>query len=171
MPTDPREITLINKNNIFLGYKNVVEGHKTPVPLHRASSVVIFNGEKILLQKRSKQKFTWPEFWTNTCCTNVYRGETFVSSAKRSLKNEMGIDTELTRKYRFVYRARYDDIYGEHELDTVYFGEYSGQVKPNPKEAADFDWMNIPDIKKDLVKNPDKYTPWFKIIITRLFND
>ena len=43
--------------------------------LHRAFSVFLFDHEnRLLLQKRAPQKFTFPENWTNTCCSHPLYG-------------------------------------------------------------------------------------------------
>jgi isopentenyl-diphosphate delta-isomerase len=39
--------------------------------LHRAFSVFLFNSEnKLLLQQRANEKITFPDLWTNTCCSH-----------------------------------------------------------------------------------------------------
>lgn len=39
--------------------------------LHRAFSVFLFNEDgKLLLQQRADEKITFPEMWTNTCCSH-----------------------------------------------------------------------------------------------------
>ncbi|CUM54276.1 uncharacterized protein AC631_00701 [Debaryomyces fabryi] len=39
--------------------------------LHRAFSVFLFNEDgKLLLQQRAEEKITFPEMWTNTCCSH-----------------------------------------------------------------------------------------------------
>jgi isopentenyl-diphosphate Delta-isomerase len=39
--------------------------------LHRAFSVFLFNSEnKLLLQQRAIEKITFPDRWTNTCCSH-----------------------------------------------------------------------------------------------------
>jgi isopentenyl-diphosphate delta-isomerase len=39
--------------------------------LHRAFSVFLFNSEnKLLLQQRASEKITFPDLWTNTCCSH-----------------------------------------------------------------------------------------------------
>eukprot|EP00456_Euglypha_rotunda_P034128 TRINITY_DN2632_c0_g1_i6.p1 TRINITY_DN2632_c0_g1~~TRINITY_DN2632_c0_g1_i6.p1 ORF type:complete len:136 (+),score=27.41 TRINITY_DN2632_c0_g1_i6:308-715(+) len=39
--------------------------------LHRAFSVFLFNSKgQLLLQQRAKTKITFPEYWTNTCCSH-----------------------------------------------------------------------------------------------------
>ncbi|RUS24004.1 isopentenyl-diphosphate delta-isomerase [Jimgerdemannia flammicorona] len=46
--------------------KNINEGL-----LHRAFSVFLFNSEgKLLLQQRAAEKITFPDMWTNTCCSH-----------------------------------------------------------------------------------------------------
>src|SRR3989338_4607615 len=39
--------------------------------LHRAFSVFLFDaGGKLLLQQRAAEKITFPNYWTNTCCSH-----------------------------------------------------------------------------------------------------
>jgi isopentenyl-diphosphate delta-isomerase len=40
--------------------------------LHRAFSVFLFDPEsgKLLLQRRAAEKITFPNMWTNTCCSH-----------------------------------------------------------------------------------------------------
>lgn len=43
--------------------------------LHRAFSVFLFDEEnRLLLQKRAPHKLTFPEHWTNTCCSHPLYG-------------------------------------------------------------------------------------------------
>lgn len=69
--------------------------------LHRAFSVFLFNSKnELLLQQRSKFKITYPEFYTNTCCshpraTNVEMNDMehigIKLAAQRRLNFELGI--------------------------------------------------------------------------------
>ncbi len=81
----------------------------------------------------------------------------------------MGFETPLTEKFRFIYQADYDSVWGEHEYDVVFEGTYEGEVKADPQEAADWKWMLVTDLLKDVKINPELYTPWFKIILERLY--
>ena len=38
----------------------------------------------------------------------------------------------------------------------------------NPDEADAFKWVDIAKLKKDVAANPDKYTPWFRIVFERV---
>ena len=167
--TDVGELAvLIDDKNRIIGYRDKIEAHRWPTPLHRAISVVLFDKDKVLLQKRSANKPIWPLYWSNTVCANVTKAETYEECAKRRLQEEMGIKTNIKEVFKFKYRRRYNKIYGEHELDTVFIGEYSGSVIPDPDEAADYKWMGKRDLVRDIRKNPQKYTPWFKIILKKL---
>jgi len=39
--------------------------------LHRAFSVFLFNTKgELLMQQRASEKITFPDYWTNTCCSH-----------------------------------------------------------------------------------------------------
>ena len=164
------DIVLVNEKDKIIGYQNKIKAHKNPVPLHRAISVVIYdsNGKKMLLHKRAISKSTWPLFWTNACCTHPLKGESYKVAAERRLKEEMGFSTPLKQAFKFIYKAKYDEIWGEHELDTVFIGNYKGEIKPNPEDVDSYKWVEIGKLVSDIKKNSDKYAPWFKIILEKL---
>ena len=163
------EVVLVDEKDGVIGYKDKFAAHKNPVPLHRAISIVIFSPDrkKILLQKRSTKKPTWPLYWSNTVCSHPYKNESYANAAARRLKEEMGFSTALKEKFKFTYNAEMNKTWGEHELDAVFEGIYAGPVTPNTNEAADHKWMTIDELKKDIKKSPEIYTPWFKIILEK----
>lgn len=163
------DVVLVDENDKVLGYKEKFEAHHRPVPLHRAISVIIFNstGDKMLLQQRASNKPTWPLFWSNACCTHPYKDESYLDCAERRLKEEMGFETKLVEKFRFVYEADYDITWGEHEYDVVFEGKYDGEIKSDPQEANDWKWMDVGQLYQDIQTNPNIYTPWFKIILQK----
>ena len=40
----------------------------------------------------------------------------------------------------------------------------------NPDEVADYKWIGIEKLKKDIVENSETYTQWFKIILEKYFS-
>lgn len=170
MTDNGAKVILVDKNDNVIGHKDKLEAHKHPVPLHRAVSVVIFDPakDKILIQKRSVYKPTWPLYWSNTVCTHPKKGESYVACAKRRLKQELGITVDVKEEFNFIYKSKFNDVYGENELDHVFVGEYSGEVKPDLKEVDDYKWMGIDELKREIKKNPKNYTPWFKIILKKM---
>lgn len=167
------KIVLVDINDKVLGLKEKFAAHKIPVPLHRAISIVIFNKDKseMLITKRSINKPIWPYYWSNAVCSHPYPKETYKKAAERRLYEELGFKTHLKGVFKLTYKAEMNNgIWGEHELDHVFTGKYEGTVAPNPLEAAGYEWIEIGELKKDLKENPQKYTPWFKIILRKLGN-
>lgn len=102
--------------------------------LHRAFSVFLFDSNnRLLLQQRATEKITFPDMWTNTCCSHPLGvpGETGAEldaavlgvkrAAQRKLNHELGIKAEQVPldKFEFFTRIHYkapsDGKWGEHE--------------------------------------------------------
>lgn len=165
------EIVLVDKEDRVVGLKEKFAAHKIPVPLHRAISIVIFSPDKkqMLITKRSSKKPTWPLYWSNSVCSHPYPKEIYYQAAQRRLYEELGIKTPLKEVFKFIYKAEMDNkIWGEHEYDAVFVGKYEGPLRPNPDEIIGYEWLDIGKVKKDLAKDPKKYTPWFKILLRKL---
>jgi isopentenyl-diphosphate delta-isomerase len=106
--------------------------------LHRAFSAFIFRPSdgKLLLQQRASEKITFPDMWTNTCCSHplddfevekVTENQLGVrSAASRKLEHELGIPQSQTPIDRFQYLTRIhylapsDGIWGEHEGEVCH---------------------------------------------------
>jgi isopentenyl-diphosphate delta-isomerase len=164
-------IVLVDEKDRVLGLKEKLSAHKIPVPLHRAISIVIFNKDKskMLITQRAKGKPTWPLFWTNAVCSHPYPDETYQDAAKRRLTEELGISVPLKDVLNFIYSWNMDgSVWGENELDHTFVGEYDGEIDPDPNEVENYEWINISELMKDLKVHPEKYTPWFKIILDKM---
>jgi isopentenyl-diphosphate Delta-isomerase len=165
------DVVLVDEKDNEVGLKEKFAAHKIPVPLHRAISIVIFNKDKtkMLITKRAKSKPTWPHFWSNAVCSHPYRDESYEDAANRRIFEELGFKTALKEEFYFTYSAEMENkIWGEHELDHVFTGTYDGPVNPNSDEVEEIEWVAINDLRRDLVSNAKKYTPWFKIVIDKI---
>lgn len=163
-------LILVDRNDKEIGHEEKEKCHYGRPKLHRAFSVVIFNSDgKMLIHKRSRLKKTWPGFWTNACCSHPRKGEKVLEAAKRRLKEELGFSCKLKFLFRFEYDAVYDDKWGEHEMDHVFEGHYDGPIKPDKSEIEDMKFVDIRYLKKDMKKQPGKYTPWFMIAFNKMY--
>jgi isopentenyl-diphosphate delta-isomerase len=84
------------------------------------------------------------------------------------LLDEMGFDCELEFKFAFHYRVEFENGLCENEIDHVYFGIWNGLPKQNITEVDDFEWISFEHLKSIISDNPDKYTYWFKELISRV---
>lgn len=163
-------IILVNKKDRIIGYETKEKCHKGNGILHRAFSILIFNKNgKVLIQKRSKLKKLWPLFWSDTCASHPRKGENHINSGKRRLKEEMGFTCNVNPIGKFFYKINYKKIGSENEICTILIGKYNGKVKPNKKEVADYKWINLDQLKKEVRKSPNKYVPWLKIALKKFF--
>ena len=102
--------------------------------LHRAFSAFLFRPSdgKLLLQQRASEKITFPDMWTNTCCSHPLHGFNGDKNeedgelgarraASRKLEHELGIPTSKTpvEKFQYLTRIHYlapsSGLWGEHE--------------------------------------------------------
>ena len=157
---EENRIILVDFFDREIGAAEKLEAHEKGL-LHRAFSVFIFSGERLLMQKRAAGKYHSAGLWANTCCSHPRVGETLCDAAKRRLFEEAGIELQPEEAGSFVYRAVFENGLTEFELDHVFTAEYDGDFKPDPDEAAEMCWKNIADIAEDMRAHPENYAPWF----------
>jgi isopentenyl-diphosphate Delta-isomerase len=161
-------IIAVDKFDKEIGSIEKIEAHNKGI-LHRAFSILVFNSNnKLLLQKRNKDKYHSPGLWTNTCCSHPRYGENLKDAIYRRLKEEMGFTCELKEVFSFVYKVEFEDNLFENEYDHVFIGRYDGKVVANKDEVDDFKWVDISEVKADIVNNPELYTYWFKHLFNRI---
>lgn len=135
---------------------------------HKAVSVFVLQGDKVLLQRRALGKYHTPGLWANTCCTHPDWDEKPLDCANRRLEQELGI-TGLEPQYRdtIEYRADVGGGLTEHELVTIFTAEASPDlaITPNPNEVMDTRWMTFPDMTAAVSQNPEEHTPWLRIYL------
>lgn len=161
-------VILVDTNDAVTGEMEKMQAH-TRGELHRALSVLVFNSKgEALLQQRAFGKYHTPGLWSNTCCSHPRPGEDSTAAATRRLEEEMGFTTVLSEAFTFVYKADFDNGLTEYEFDHVFFGTFDGNPEINPDEAHAFKWVNMVDLREDMLNNPDNYTIWFRIIIDKI---
>jgi isopentenyl-diphosphate delta-isomerase len=166
-------IILVDQKDSPIGYEEKIAAHQNGGRLHRAFSIFILNSKnELLLQQRSAEKPIFRKLWSNSCCSHPLKGEELEKATHRKLQQEFGFDASMEEVFSFTYEAR-DENSGltEHEFDHVFIGKYDGTPKPNPSEIANWKWVSVADLKKDLSKNPARYTPWLKIALDKLVQE
>jgi len=157
-------VVLVTPQDKVLGLMEKMQAHENGL-LHRAFSVFLFNEKgEMLLQKRAAGKYHSPNQWTNACCSHPRENESYIDAARRRLKEELGIESQLTERFHFIYKADDGQDLWEHELDYVFTGDYNGDFNLNPEEVSEIKYMSIDNLNNDILQYPERYTEWFKII-------
>lgn len=161
------EVLLVDENNRGLGRMEKLEAHEKAC-LHRAFSVFLIHDGKMLIQKRALSKYHCPGIWTNICCSHPLEGEVIPYALQR-LKEEVGIEqVELEEVGTMIYKAEFDNGLTEYEYDHLLLGKYDGDVLINPEEVAEVRWLEFAELKEEIEKNPQLFTPWFKLALDQV---
>ena len=186
------QLILVDEEDNNIGSITKLNGHlisnKNKYP-HRAFSIFLFDSQnKLLLQQRGHKKITFPLLWTNTCCSHPLNTpsentqENIYNALVKRLNFELGIKTD-TKMYTLIdkifYRAPSNETYEEFEIDYLFIAKFlkdsedqdfiynKNNLKKlyNQDEVDDIKYESIENILNDINLQPEKYTPWFKIIM------
>jgi farnesyl-diphosphate farnesyltransferase len=189
------QVIIVDNDDKILGSGSKKETHvfskKNPRGiLHRAFSVFLFNSEgKLLLQQRASEKITFPDVWTNTCCSHPLYGLEVDSEADvavgnvdgakkaavRKLKHELGIEGIRPEQFKYLTRLHYwaADVvthgpkapWGEHEIDYILFAQVDVPLNPHPEEVRDTKYVNADELRRMMKPaTGNLWSPWFRII-------
>ncbi|CAI2349142.1 unnamed protein product [Caenorhabditis sp. 36 PRJEB53466] len=172
----------VDENDKIIGAVSKREAHSThQLILHRAFSVFSFTADnKLLMQKRSAEKITFPNLWTNTCCSHPLHTRQEMNgvlgakkAAIRKLEHELGITgvatSQLQMAGRYIYRAEMENApWGEHELDYALILRGVGREKCeiNENEVAEVKEVGFAELKQWIHREPQSFTPWLKLFST-----
>ncbi len=135
---------------------------------HKAVSVFVMDGDKVLIQRRALSKYHTPGMWANTCCTHPGWDETPGDCAVRRLDEELGITGVYpSHRDRVEYRADVGNGLIEHEVVDIFLADAAPalRVTPNPEEVAEVRWINLYDLAAEVARRPAIYTPWLRIYL------
>ena len=127
--TPNEQFPVVDENDEVQGYATRSEVHGNNLR-HRAVHILIFNqlGD-VYLQQRSRWKDRHPLKWDSSAAGHVNAGENYDETARRELKEELGVDVPLERIFALKASSRTD-----HEFIWGYRGVVSGDLVPNRGE-------------------------------------
>jgi isopentenyl-diphosphate delta-isomerase len=163
MDTNVEWLVLVDDHDNEIGIETRENCHKGKGLRHRAFVVFLFDGKKLLLQRRSMKKLLWPGCWDVSFTSHVYHGETYEQAGFRRAKQELGVGVRmLERVLSFTYLASQGD-YSENEFCVLLVGVLNDRAKPNPDEVLELGKMEPRELESDIRRNPENYTPWLKL--------
>jgi len=142
--------------------------HERNVP-HVAVSIFIFDGKRLLLQKRAITKYHSGGLWANTVCSHPRWQESTTDCAQRRLGEELGWSLPLKPIGTIHYSMPVGDLY-ENEQVHCFAGQFNHSINTdqfNRDEVSEIKWMSVDDILHAINTDPEAYTEWFKIYMTQ----
>src|SRR6202046_4797670 len=110
---DSDALILVDEADRRLGHLSKEACHQGRGVLHRAFSLLIFNGRgELLVQQRAPSKRLWPLYWSNSCCSHPRITESMEVATRRRLYEELGIGCTLEFLFTFEYQGQFDEAGG-----------------------------------------------------------
>lgn len=177
----------VNDKDEIIGYGEKIETHRIG-QLHRAFSIFIFDREvkKMLIQKRSMQKYHSGGLWSNACCSHPYKNETWCEAIQRCMKKELGISLSFSEcdiealvpfsylsnvvftPIQYVGKLKYHSMYenmAEHEIDYVFLlvsnSSLRNSITYNEDEIEKIQWISLEELELWMLADSNDFTSWF----------
>jgi isopentenyldiphosphate isomerase len=101
----PQELLdLVDEEDRVIGAVLKGETERDPALIHREVAILIHRGEELLWQLRSAAKTVAPLTWDIACAGHVGAGDSPAAAARRELREELGVEVELTALERRLVR-------------------------------------------------------------------
>jgi isopentenyl-diphosphate delta-isomerase len=170
---DSDALILVDAADHSVGQLSKVQCHEGRGILHRAFSLLIFNGSgELLIQQRARSKRLWPLYWSNSCCSHPRSGESIDTATQRRLHEELGVNCPLEFIFKFEYHAQFDATGAEHELCSVFIGRCTDHISINEDEILAWRWISPDALQAELADHgAKKFTPWFMMEWRRIWRD
>ncbi|MBL4620910.1 MAG: isopentenyl-diphosphate Delta-isomerase [Immundisolibacteraceae bacterium] len=161
-------VILVDEQDHSSGTITKEAAHQKPL-LHRAYSILIFrpNGE-LILQQRALHKYHSAGLWSNTCCSHPLPGLPTGRCATSRLKEEMGIEAQLTEIGTLSYHLELADGLFESEFNHVFCGYSDASPLPNADEVAGWKTLPLNQLGIEIQNHPTQYSAWLPLILTEL---
>ncbi len=169
---DTDSLILVDEADQDVGRLSKTQCHEGRGILHRAFSLLIFNGRgELLIQQRSASKRLWPLYWSNSCCSHPRSTESMEAATHRRLYEELGLRCPLYFLFKFQYQAQFDATGAENELCSVFIGRSTDSVKIDNDEILAWRWVGLEALQTEMAGSAGNFTPWFKIEWGRVWRD
>src|SRR5437773_5277896 len=150
------QFPVVDKNDRIRGYASRSEVHGNNLR-HRAVHILIFsNAGDVYLQQRSRWKDRHPLKWDSSAAGHVTAGETYDDTARRELKEELGVLVALQKIAKLLASQKTDQ-----QFVWLYRGLASGDVVPDKSEIEQGAFMPPTVIDGWTSARPGDFAPGF----------
>lgn len=169
MPTaNPREILdVVNENDEPISTATRREVHEEAL-LHRAVHVLLGDGTgRVILQRRSRDKRTYPGLLTSSASGHVPAGEAPHKAARREVEEELGLVAPDLERIGSVHVEDLD--VGEREIAHVFAGtlDAGAELAPDPDEVLEVHRVSPATIRAWLTEDPGRLAATFVPVFER----
>lgn len=160
-------VILVDSQDVQVGTEEKVRCHLPDGRLHRAFTALLFDVQgRLAVARRSPEKMLWPGHWDGTFASHPREGETYVSSARRRMPEEVGCTCDMDYLFKFEYHVPYLDVGSENEICAVLAGTVSdSDIIIVPGEITEVSWLAADELAVQVAKTPAKFCPWMLLAL------
>ncbi|MBI3290931.1 NUDIX domain-containing protein [Candidatus Falkowbacteria bacterium] len=123
----------------------------------RSVQIFLFDKEgRIFIQKRSHKKKRFPDYFCASVAGHVEPYESYLSAARRELKEELGVDGEI----KFLTTEKTPIGSGQFAMMAHFIARTSEAISLQAEEITSGEFYTIREIE-DLIKGGSQFTPSF----------
>ena len=165
-------VILVDEHDNPIGMEEKVRCHLPDGKLHRAFTALLFEEKSggLILGRRAGEKMLWPGYWDGTFASHPRESETYVSSCRRRMPEELGITAEFDYLHKFEYHVPYRDIGSENEICGTLVGTIrdASDVVQVRGEIDGVRTASAGQMAADAAENPGAYCPWMLVALYML---
>jgi 16S rRNA (adenine1518-N6/adenine1519-N6)-dimethyltransferase len=152
----PEQFSVVDGDDQIIGAAPRSEVHGNNLR-HRAVHLFIFDGQgELFLQKRSPWKDRHPLLWDSSAAGHVDAGEDYDEAAARELKEELGIQADLSRVLKLPASERTGQ-----EFIWLYRGEHDGPFQLARAEIEYGEFFPLQVVEGWIKARPEDFAPGF----------
>lgn len=133
---------------------------------HKTVHIWLINSKnELLIQKRAKDKQTFPNLWAISIAGHVISGETSIEAALREIKEEIDVDVN-PNDLKLIFTIKRIQEYKNgflHVHDDVYLFKYDLDLyntKIQKEELTDIRFINYKELEEKLINKDPSFVPF-----------
>ena len=165
-------ITFVDEHDNVIGSGTMQESWEKGIA-HRIVRVFLFNTNgDLLIQKRADHLVSLPGRWDHSAAGHVDANEKYLQAAEREMKEEIGVEgVELNERGKYYSEDTEESDKINKRFNMIYVGKWDGDVRPNPDEVSEVDWLMPGYIHGWIRKSPEDFTEGFITSFRMLYGE
>jgi len=156
---------IVDDSDTVVGSASRGEVHRSGY-LHRSTHLLVFDSHgRVLLQKRSGEKDSFPGRWDSSVSGHVDSGEWYDQCVVRETGEEIGIDLSETPEKLFKIDACEET---SQEFTWVYRTSHDGPFQVNKEEISEVRWFAAGEVDQLLDSKSGDFSPAFAMVWTMI---
>ena len=158
---------IVDRDDKVIGQATREECHNNNKIIHRGVFIIVINDKnEILIQKRTADKDLYPSLLDVSAAGHVKTGETYEETARRELKEELGIKPN---QLSYIGKIFFEQE-KETEFDAIFLTKTDkkiDKIKFDKVEVESIIFIPIKDIKDMIKKNKNMFVPKIDMVVDK----